>query len=123
MVERVEDESFRLGCPRFADGFIGGQALEGLQPSAEVVCGNEVVEVPAELVVAIRAVGAKLIFLPPYSLDLNPIERAFAKLKTLLRKADARSVEATRRSIGTVLDNFSPQRCANYFTNAEYASS
>ena len=72
---------------------------------------------------AIRAVGARLIFLPPYSPDLNPIEQAFAKLKTLLRKADARSVEATWRSIGTVLDAFSPQECANYFVNAGYASS
>ena len=71
---------------------------------------------------AIRAVGARLIFLPPYSPDLNPIEQAFAKLKTLLRKADARSVETTWRSIGTVLDAFSPKECANYFSNAGYAS-
>ena len=71
---------------------------------------------------AIRAAGAKLFFLPPYSPDLNPIEQAFAKLKTLLRKAAERSVEATWKRIGTLLNCFTPQECANYFTNAGYAS-
>ena len=52
----------------------------------------------------IRAVGAKLFFLPPYSPDLNPIEQVFAKLKTLLRKADERTIEATWRRIGSLLD-------------------
>jgi transposase len=71
---------------------------------------------------AIRAAGAKLFFLPPYSPDLNPIEQVFAKLKALLRKADERSIEATWRRIGTLLDHFSPQECANYLVNAGYAS-
>jgi len=70
----------------------------------------------------IRAAGAKLFFLPPYSPDLNPIEQVFAKLKALLRKADERSVEATWRRIGALLDHFSPQECANYLVNAGYAS-
>jgi transposase len=71
---------------------------------------------------AIRAVGAKLFFLPPYSPDLNPIEQVFAKLKLLLRKAAERTVEATWRRIGTLLQAFNPQECANYFRNAGYAS-
>jgi transposase len=71
---------------------------------------------------AIRAAGAKLFFLPPYSPDLNPIEQAFAKLKTLLRKAAERTVEATWRQIGALLQAFSPAECANYFANAGYAS-
>jgi transposase len=71
---------------------------------------------------AIRAAGAKLFFLPPYSPDLNPIEQVFAKLKTLLRKADERSVEATWRRIGTILDQFTPAECQNYLVNAGYAS-
>jgi transposase len=71
---------------------------------------------------AIRAAGAKLFFLPPYSPDLNPIEQVFAKLKTLLRKADERSVEATWRRIGSLLNRFSPTECANYLVNAGYAS-
>ena len=71
---------------------------------------------------AIRAAKAKLFFLPAYSPDLNPIEQAFAKMKTLLRKADARTIEATWRTIGALLDCFTPTECANYFTNAGYAS-
>jgi transposase len=71
---------------------------------------------------AIRAAGAKLFFLPQYSPDLNPIEQVFAKLKTLLRKAGERTVEATWKRIGTLLDAFSPQECANYLRNSGYAS-
>ena len=71
---------------------------------------------------AIRAAGARLFFLPPYSPDLNPIEQVFAKLKALLRKAAERTVEATWRRIGALLDEFKPQECANYFTNSGYAS-
>jgi len=70
----------------------------------------------------IRSVGAKLFFLPPYSPDLNPIEQVFAKLKTLLRKADRRTLEATWRQIGTLLHEFSPRECANYLRNSGYAS-
>src|SRR5215203_3471081 len=62
----------------------------------------------------IRAACAKRYFLPRYSPDLNPIEQVFAKLKTLLRKADERTIEATWRRIGALLDPFSPQGCANY---------
>lgn len=71
---------------------------------------------------AIRTVGAKLFFLPPYSPDLNPIEQVFAKLKTLLRKADERTVEDTWKRIGVLLDAFHPRECANYLKNAGYAS-
>ena len=71
---------------------------------------------------AIRAAGARLFFLPQYSPDLNPIEQVFAKLKTLLRKASERTIEATWRRIGNLLDSFSPQECANYFRNSGYAS-
>jgi transposase len=70
----------------------------------------------------IRAAGAKLFFLPPYSPDLNPIEQVFAKLKTLLRKADERTVEATWRRISSLLDCFTPTECANYLKNSGYAS-
>jgi transposase len=71
---------------------------------------------------ALRSVGAKLFFLPPYSPDLNPIEMVFAKLKTLLRKAAKRTIEDTWRQIGSLLSAFSPQECANYFRHAGYAS-
>ncbi len=71
---------------------------------------------------AIRAVGAHLLFLPPYSPDLNPIEQLFAKLKHLIRKAEPRTVEATWRRVGDLLDLFSPTECANYLKNAGYAA-
>ena len=71
---------------------------------------------------AIRAVGARLLFLPPYSPDLNPIEQAFAKLKHLLRHAQERTTEDTWRRIGALLDHFTPQECRNYFVKAGYAS-
>jgi transposase len=70
----------------------------------------------------IRAAGAKLIFLPKYSPDLNPIEQVFAKLKHLLRKCAARTVETICAAIGQLLQAFTPQECANYFTNAGYAA-
>ena len=72
---------------------------------------------------AIRAAGARLFFLPPYSPDLNPIEQVFAKLKTLLRKAGERTVEATWRRIGSLLGAFTPQECANYVCNSGYVYS
>lgn len=72
---------------------------------------------------AIRAAGAKLFFLPPYSPDLNPIEQVFSKLKTLLRKADERTVEETWARIGTLLQAFKPDECGNYLAAAGYVGS
>ena len=69
---------------------------------------------------AIEAVGACLLYLPPYSPDLNPIEQAFAKLKALLRKAAARTVNTLWDAVGMLLQRFSPTECANYFANAGY---
>ena len=71
---------------------------------------------------AIRAAGAHLLFLPLYSPDLNPIEQVFAKLKHLMRTASERTVEAVWKRLGSLLESFSPQECANYLRNAGYAS-
>ena len=71
---------------------------------------------------AIRTMGAHLLFLPPYSPDLNPIEQVFAKIKHLLRAAEPRDVEATWQTVGKLLDLFSTQECANYFKNSGYVS-
>lgn len=68
----------------------------------------------------IRSAGAKLLFLPKYSPDLNPIEQVFAKLKHLLRKAAARTVEAVCFAVGELLATFSADECANYFRNSGY---
>ena len=92
-----------------------------LQPGDLVVMDN----LPAHKVAggreAIHAVGAGLLYLPPYSPDLNPIEQLFAKLKTLLRKTAARSREALWTAIGELLDAFSPEECRNYILNCGYA--
>jgi transposase len=71
---------------------------------------------------AIQAAGAKLIFLPPYSPDLNPIEQVFAKLKTLLRKANARTIPAITEAIAKLLDEYTVEECANYLVNSGYGS-
>ena len=81
---------------------------------------------PAHKVAGVRAIiektGAKLLYLPPYSPDFNPIEMMFAKLKALLRKAKERTVDKLWDRIGVVLDEFTPQECANYLAHDGYAS-
>lgn len=72
---------------------------------------------------AIERTGARLVYLPPYSPDYNPIEQAFAKLKTLLRKAAPRSTDRLWDRIGELLAAFHPAECQNYFRNAGYALS
>jgi transposase len=72
---------------------------------------------------AIEARGASLLYLPPYSPDLNPIEMAFAKLKTLLRKAAARTRDALWDAIADVFITFTRDECANYLAHAGYAPS
>jgi transposase len=68
----------------------------------------------------IEAAGASLVFLPPYSPDLNPIENAFAKLKAMLRKAAERTVDGLWNMIGRIADTFTPIECQNYFTACGY---
>jgi len=72
---------------------------------------------------AIAARGAQLLYLPPYSPDLNPIEQVFAKLKALLRTAATRTVDALWGAIGQALDAFSPTECAHYLAHAGYVPS
>ena len=71
---------------------------------------------------AIAAAGATILYLPPYSPDLNPIEKLFSKLKTLLRKAASRSTEDLWKQIGELLNTVSTSQCANYFTSSGYVS-
>jgi transposase len=71
---------------------------------------------------AIQAMGATLRPLPPYSPDLNPIEKLFAKLKALLRKAATRTSENLWKEIGNLLLCFSPQECANYLASSGYVN-
>lgn len=68
----------------------------------------------------IEQAGARLLFLPPYSPDFNPIEKAFAPLKAMLRKAAERTVSGLWNLIGRLLDLFQPNECTNYFTSCGY---
>ena len=121
----------RIAVPCVFDGPINGQSflayvrqflIPTLKPGDVVVMDNLGSHKGRAVRAALRAVGAKLFFLPPYSPDLNPIEQVFAKLKTLLRKAEERSVEATWQRIGTILQCFTSNECAAYIANAGYAS-
>ena len=121
----------RIEAPCVIDGPINGRSflayveqmlVPTLRPGDIVIMDNLGSHKRQAIRRVIRAAGAKLLFLPAYSPDLNPIEQLFAKLKTLLRKLDARTVETTSRGIGQLLDAFTPAECANYFRNSGYAS-
>jgi transposase len=121
----------RIVAPCVFDGPINGVSFTAwvsqflvptLNPGDIVILDNLGSHKGKPVRAAIRSVGAKLFFLPPYSPDLNPIEMVFAKLKTLLRRADERSIEATWRRIGDLLHIFSGDECAAYLRHAGYAS-
>jgi transposase len=121
----------RIDAPCVFDGPINGERflayveqflVPTLAPGDIVVLDNLGSHKNPAVRKAIRAAGAKLFFLPPYSPDLNPIEQVFSKLKGLLRKAAERTVQATWRRIGDLLAEFRPAECANYLRNAGYAS-
>jgi len=91
-----------------------------LSPGDIVILDNLAAHKSAAARAAIEIAGARLLFLPPYSPDLNPIENAFSKLKALLRKAAARTVEQLWKAIAHAIDAFTPNECANYFAAAGY---
>ena len=92
-----------------------------LRPGDLVIADNLSSHKVAGVREAIEAVGAELRYLPPYSPDLNPIEKLFSKLKTLLRKAALRTVDALWKHIGTLIDAFPAAECANYLASCGYA--
>ena len=121
----------RIDAPCVVDGPINGTIFRAwveqfliptLRPRDVVVLDNLGSHKGLAVRRAIRAAGAHLLFLPPYSPDLNPIELMFAKLKTLLRKADQRTPSAVWNRLGTILDQFTPQECSNYLRHAGYGS-
>ena len=121
----------RLTAPCVFDGPINGQCFRAyvdqqlvpvLRPGDIVVMDNLGSHKSKAVREAIRAAGARLWFLPPYSPDLNPIEQTFAKIKHWMRMAQTRTIEESWRHLGTLLNSVTPEECANYFTNAGYAS-
>jgi len=120
-----------ITAPCVIDGPINGQSflayveqflVPTLKPNDIVVIDNIGSHKGFAVREAIRSAGARLRFLPPYSPDLNPIEQVFAKLKTLLRRAEERTIEGVWKQIGALLPRFPPTECANYFRNSGYGS-
>jgi transposase len=105
---------------RIFETYVETQLAPTLRPGDIVISDNLPAHKSAAAEEAIRAKGAWLLFLPPYSPDLNPIEMAFAKLKALLRAKALRTIDALWRAIGEICDLFSPDGCKNYFTAAGY---
>jgi transposase len=119
----------RIDAPWFIEGPIDGESfrtyvakvlLPTLRPGDIVVLDNLGSHRSKAVRQLIRSVGAKLFFLPKYSPDLNPIEQVFAKLKHLVRKAAARTVDAVCAAIGQALQAFTAEECANYLKNSGY---
>ena len=119
----------QLTAPCVFDGPINGQCfrayveqllLPSLRPGDIVVLDNLGSHKGQAVRRAVRAAGAHLFFLPPYSPDLNPIEMAFAKLKCLLRKSAARTIDELWKAIGNICNLFSPEECSNYLAAAGY---
>jgi transposase len=93
-----------------------------LTPGDLVIADNLSSHKVAGVIEAITAARATLLYLPPYSPDLNPIEKLFAKLKALLRKAAVRTTDALWNEMGRLLASFSPTECANYFAASGYVN-
>jgi transposase len=118
-----------LTAPLVIDGAMNGETFRAyveqilgptLAPGDVVIMDNLAAHKVAGIRQAIEARGAKLLYLPPYSPDLNPIEQLFAKLKALLRKAANRTVQTLWATLGALIARFLPGECANYIANSGY---
>jgi transposase len=111
----IDGESFRAYVEQFL--------APALRPGQVVVMDNLASHKVAGVREAIEAVGARVLHLPRYSPDLNPIEQLFAKLKALVRKAAARTVDALWAVVGEILRALHPDECRNYLAHAGYRHS
>ena len=120
----------RIEAPWLLDGPVNAAAFKTyvekvlaptLRPGDLVIMDNLSSHKGKAIRQAIRKAGAKLFFLPKYSPDLNPIEQVFAKLKHLLRKAAARTIETLTAAVGELLGAFTAEECSNYFVKSGYA--
>lgn len=118
-----------LTAPLVLEGAINGEfflawvkqeLVPTLKPGDIVIMDNLSSHKVQGVIEAIEAVGAQVKYLPPYSPDFNPIEQVFAKLKALLRKYKERTLDALWNRIGTLINVFSTQECANYLKNSGY---
>lgn len=109
----TDTESFRA--------YVAAVLRPTLQPGDIVIMDNLSPHKSDPTLALITQAGAQVLFLPAYSPDLNPIEMAFSKLKTALRKGAARTVTTLMKLIGKLIKTFAPEQCANYFQHAGYA--
>lgn len=121
----------QLTAPFLIDGPMNGEAFltyiqkelaPSLHPGDLVICDNLSSHKVAGVRQAIEDSQAQILFLPPYSPDLNPIEMAFAKLKSFMRRAAGRSYPALLEAARDALKSFTPQHCLNFFLHAHYAT-
>lgn len=103
--------------------YVEQELAPALQPNDIVIADNLRSHKVAGVAEAILARGASILYLPPYSPDLNPIELAFAKLKQGLRSAATRTREALWTKIGELVSTFTPTECAHYFVHDGYRQS
>jgi transposase len=118
-----------LGAPTVVDGpmtaevfvaYVEQQLVRVLSPGDIVVMDNLSCHHRPAVREAIEGAKAELRFLPPYSPDLNPIERAFSKLKAKLRAAQKRTIPEVEDDLGEAIDAFAPKECRNYFASCGY---
>lgn len=121
----------RIDAPWVIDGPINGDAfrayvekelLPTLQPGDVVVLDNLGSHKGKAVRKMVRAAGARLFFLPPYSPDLNPIEQLFSKIKHAMRKTMGRTIKAVHDALKLILEAIPKHECANYCANAGYKS-
>jgi transposase len=121
----------QLTAPCVFDGPINGKCFQAyteqqlapvLEPGDIVIMDNLGSHKSKAVRQAIQKAGARLLFLPPYSPDLNPIEQAFAKIKHWMRHAQKHTIEDACAYIGTLVATIQPGECQNYFENDGYAS-
>jgi len=120
-----------LTAPLVLDGPMNGEyflayvkqfLVPTLKPGDVVVMDNLSSHKQTGVERAIESVGANVMFLPPYSPDLNPIEKLFAKLKALLRTSAERTIEDLWKRVGELVEMFSPQECLNYIHSCGYTA-
>lgn len=114
---------FVIGCAmnrRIFETYVKTQLAPTLEPGDVVILDNLPAHKSPLAEAAIKERGARMLFLPPYSPDLNPIEMAFSKLKAHLRKRAARTIQDLWQAIGAICDLYSPDECLNYFKAAGY---
>jgi len=120
----------RVDAPCVINGPINGQSFRTyvrcmlvkiLKPGDVVIIDNLGSHKSAEVRTLIRQAGAKLFFLPPYSPDLNPIEKLFSKVKHWMRVAMARDIPTVDEALKAILEGITPRECANYIRSAGYA--